>query len=607
MSEFPSIPYPPIEKLGLIGDRRTAGLVAADGTLCWMTLPNYDSAPAFGAVLDAAKGGLWKLGPRARHFGSQSYASDTPVLQTTWSNDQFSLDLLDFMIAPANNRNAGDAERRTVVRWLRCTRGRASCRIYLQPRDDFAHPMSATAVSAQQIVFDESHGLGFWSSKPMHPAGGVLDNEIELGAGEQIWCVFGPGEHLQQWSADSAAQALRDTIEYWRRWLGKIDFQGARRKGILRSAMVVHLLTFAPTGALVASPTTSLPERIGGSRNYDYRLTWIRDASLGLGLLAKLGLTEDAERFMQWIANLQAADEGSLQILYRIDGSSKASAIRRDDIEGYRQSKPVQFGNAAESMIEIDSYGYLTDCALTYLDSGGKWEPQYWSTICRVADYTAENWRRPGSSIWELRPQQQFVTSKVMSAVTLDRALSIARRTGQNGDFLARWEAVRVEIIAEVMERGWSDRLGAFRQRYDSETVDAAALLIPIMGLLPVDHPRVTTTIAKLVEHLDLNGFLHRFVSSEFSGDGSRPIGEEEGGFLMCSFWLAQVLAQRGDVERADAILRRAEAVAGELCLFAEGMDARNATFLGNMPLVFSQVEYARAAIAIGEQRAQRS
>ncbi len=404
-----------------------------------------------------------------------------------------------------------------------------------------------------------------------------------------------------EWLPPAAARALRDTTDYWDDWIGAIDFQGVRHAEILRSAMLVHLLTFAPTGALVASPTTSLPERIGGDRNYDYRYTWVRDASLGLGLLAKLGRTKDAKRFLDWLAGLESSSGRPLQVLYTIYGGREAPLVDEAGLMGYRRSRPVRTGNAAVSMVEINSYGYLTDCILTYLRHGGEWAPEYWALIKRIAAFTVQHWREPGSSIWELRPKRNFVASKVMSAATLDRAVQIAKETGHTGDFIAEWSRTRNEIFAEVMSRGWSECRGAFRQHYESDKLDASALLIPLMGLLPVRHPRVTSTIERLVDQLDVNGFLHRFVDNESVDGVAQTVGDEEGAFFMCSFWLAQVLARRDEVPRAEAILRQSENIAGELRLFSEAVDARNGTFLGNTPLVFSQVEYARAALALGE------
>ena len=308
---------------------------------------------------------------------------------------------------------------------------------------------------------------------------------------------------------------------------------------------------------------------------------------------------------MDWLAGLEEPNGRPLQVLYAIDGGREAPVIEHADIAGYRRSRPVRSGNAAVSMSELDSYGYLADCFLSYLHHGGEWKPQYWTLVRHLADYTAKHWKEPGSSIWELRPKRHFVATKTMSAVTLDRAVQIARKTGQDGSFLDEWCRVYEEIVAEIMWRGWSKQMGAFRQHYGADKLDAAALLIPLMKLLPVRHPSVGSTIERIIEHLDVNGFLHRFVHSRTVDGAAETIGDEEGAFLMCSFWLAQVLAQRNEADRADAILRHAEEIAGELGLFSEAVDARSGAFLGNTPLVFSQVEYARAVIALDAVRTE--
>ncbi len=599
MQDIPFIPYPPLEKLGLIGDRRTAALVAADGTLCWMCLPNYDGQCIFAGLLDAANGGNWKLGARGRRFGRQQYLSCGPLLRTTWESRDYSLDLLDFMPWPQDRRESSDTTRRVVMRRLQCRRGTAPCHLVLQPRESF-RVLKADRSSHDSVVFNGRYALSFWSSMPTKIREDAVEAEFMLDAGEEVWCCFGPDEWRAKWTAELAADALRATRAYWDCWASGIEFKGGRRTQILRSAMLVHLLTFAPTGALIASPTTSLPERVGGNRNYDYRYTWVRDASLGLSLLAILGRTEDAERFMDWLAGVQSSTDRPLQVLYTIEGGSKAPVQEHPQINGYQRSRPVRTGNAAATMVELDSYGYLTDCALIYLRHGGRWKKTHWRMIERLAHYTAKNWHRPGSSIWELLPQRHFLAGKVMSFVTLDRALQIAEETGQDCPFVGEWQTERTRIFTEIMSRGWSERMGAFRQHYDADALDAAALLIPIMNILPANHERVAGTIARLVQCLEMNGFLHRFADR----DSDRSIlGDEEGAFLICSFWLAQVLAQRGDTDRSEAILAQAETIAGDLGLFAEAVDARVGTFLGNTPLVFSQVEYARAAIALERVR----
>jgi GH15 family glucan-1,4-alpha-glucosidase len=598
MLDLVSVPYPPIEKLGLIGDRRTAALIAADGTLCWMSLPNYDGRLVFGHLLDASRGGYWKMGPASRRFGRQRYLGSGPILQTSWDEPAYSVELTDFMPWPEDNRAPDDERRRTVLRRLRCTRGTAPCRIALEARDNFQNTLKIAERAAHSAAFGAQRAYGVWVSRSTDCAGERLAGEFVLAAGEEVWCAFGPGEDKAGWTEAAAATALQTTIDYWKDWLSRIGYQGRRRGGVLRSAMLVHLLTFAPTGALVASPTTSLPERIGGEHNYDYRYSWIRDSSLGFDLLVKLGLTKDAHRFVEFLAGLESSSGNPLRVLYTIDGKA-APDVATVEAAGYRHSQPVRIGNAAIAMSEIDSYGYFADCLLAYLQHGGEWKPGHWTLVRRIADFTMRQWRQPGSSIWELKPERQFVASKIMSAVTLNRASRIAELVGHRADFVDAWLAAYKEILAEILSLGWNEQIGAFRQCYGGDKVDASSLLIALMKLLPPTDPRLQSAVRQLVAQLDLNGFLHRF--SDFDESKSQVLGDHEGAFLICSFWLAQLFAMTGETAKAEDILQRAETIAGELGLFSEAVDARDGSFLGNMPLVFSQVEYARAAIALDE------
>lgn len=583
----------------MIGDRRTAALVAADGTLCWMCLPNFDGPPVFGALLDARKGGFWRIGPRTRRFGTQRYVDGTACLETTWNDEDGTLVLVDGMTFPGDRRDAADENRRVFLRHARCTRGRVRGHFALQAVHDFTTPRQPHLRDGGVVTFAGELKLGLWCSIPLSLERAGLVATFELRAGEEIWCVFGPEEAERGWSSDRAAAALAGIQAYWREWFARIDYPGRRSGAIKRSAMIVHLQTFAPTGAVVAAVSTSLPERLGGRRNYDYRFAWVRDASLGMALLSRLGTTKDAERFMDWLAHRGTETGMPLQVLYRIDGQCAATQVERNDVDGYRSSKPVRFGNRAVKMREIGSFGFLVDCALTYLCHGGRWEDEHWRLIRRVADYTAATFERPDATIWEISHEHQFVSSKVMSWVALDRAVKIAAQTNQRGPFVDDWGRVRDLIKDEVLDRGWSAKLGSFRQRYDCDTVDAALLLIPLYGFLPPDHPKVVATLDRLIERLDLNGVLQRFDSQDVAGDGAPPLGEDEGAFQMCTFWLAQIFAWRGEHARADAILQRAERIAGPLGLFSEAVDGRSDSFLGNTPLVFSQVAYADAAMAL--------
>lgn len=349
---------------------------------------------------------------------------------------------------------------------------------------------------------------------------------------------------------------------------------------------------------MVAAPTTSLPERIGGDRNYDYRHSWVRDASLSMATLGSLGDTPSAERYMGWLARRNSSTESPLQVVYRVAGGTELDQRERTDLEGYRGSLPVRFGNRAAAQRQLDWLGFLAECALVYLEQGGTWYGECWRTVRSAAEYTAANWHKPDHGIWELSEQRHYVSGKVMSWVALDRALRIAERTGRT-DETDNWSDTRGRIYAEVMDRGWSERMGAFRQHYESDRLDAAALLIPITGCLPPDHPRVLSTIERIEEQLTTDGLVHRFPPD----DGVLSLSDFEGAFLPCTFWLAVAYAMAGNVERAERILERCESLAGGLGVFAEEVDVRSGAFLGNTPLLFSQVEYVRARLEVARAR----
>jgi GH15 family glucan-1,4-alpha-glucosidase len=343
-----------------------------------------------------------------------------------------------------------------------------------------------------------------------------------------------------------------------------------------------------------------LPERIGGDRNWDYRYSWVRDAALSVAILSRLGHTAASRRYMDCLTTYRSSTDSPLQVVYGIDGTLDLPEQKRWDLAGYAGSRPVRVGNRACSQRQLDSLGFFTDSALTYLENDGEWTAEHWDMVRRAADYTAANWQQPDSGIWEKLEERHFVSSKVMSWVALDRAVTIAQRTGQAPP--EHWRSALKTIHAEVMDRGWSERRQSFLQAYDGDELDASALLIPIMGFLPVDHSRVVATVDRIVDELAIDGFVHRYTPAT----DEPPLGEFEGAFLPCTFWLATVLAMAGQTGEARTILARAEAIADELGLFAEEVDVATRSFLGNTPLLFAHAEYVRAVIAIAGGRLEQ-
>ncbi len=590
--EAPAV-YPPISRLSAVGDRRTAAVIAADGSVQWLCLPNFDGIPIFGRLLDAGRGGYWRLGPASGREGCQRYIEETNVAVTRWEANGGELELTDAMLLPQGDRRPKDQDHRALLRRLRCRGGAVDCVLELEPRDQFGAAPSVARVAGGWELRVAGRALSLWTSLA-EPSKNPARATFRLASGEEFWAVLATGKMPGTWDVGAAEKALTDTIRYWRDWTSRYDYQGPRRELVLRAALATELLSFAPTGALAAAATSSLPERIGGDRNYDYRYAWIRDASMAMATLSVLGDVESAERYLSWISKLGSSTEMPVQVLYRVDGGTDIKQHKRDDLAGYRGSRPVQFGNHAFRQRQLDCLGYLADCAVIYLIKGGRWAPEYWRLISRIADYTAKNWRKPSSGIWERDAQRHYVSSKVMSWTTLKRALDFADRSGDNGN-LRRWRAAMIEIHEDVMQRGWSDELQCFRQHYDADALDASTLLVPLMGFLPPDHPRVIAMVRRIEQDLMVDGLVHRFRPE----NNNLSMVEFEGAFLPCCFWLAAVYALMDRDKDADAMLQRIERLTGGSGLFSEEVDSRSGELLGNIPMIFSHAEYARAILQL--------
>lgn len=596
-----AVAYPAIERHGIVGDRRTAALVAADGTMDWLCLPDYDGDFLFGGLLDWAKGGLWHIGPAALTHGKQSYDGETMVLQTEWSLDNGQLVLQDAMLWPETKRAPEQEQCRVLVRTLKCVKGRVRCNFDLRPGFNFAEPPEISiAQHPSGVSIQVAHlALRLWCNFPLEQQASGLWLERELNEGEELWAVLEYGAAGHGWSVESARDALEKNRNFWRDWLKQIHHHDPE---IRRSAMTVHLLSYAPEGSVVAAATTSLPERVGGNWNADYRLSWVRDASLSMGMLERLGDCQETERYLQWMERQQSRFGQPFRVLYGIRGERRPKQKKLDKPTGYRDSVPVRVGNHAYKQDQTGAVGFLADCIWLYLQEGGRWQDDYWKPVRRLADYTLKRWTDADNGIWELPEKQHFVSSRVLSWVALDRAVRIAKKVKPDYD-TSEWEAELPKIHGEVMERGWSERLSSFRQRYEAENLDSATLLISVLEFLPGNHPRVLSMIERISQDLTIDGYTYRFKPREMPVLGKFPLGQLEGAFLPSTFWLATAYAKAGQVDKADTILKRAEAIAGPLGLFAEAVDPRTNGFLGNTPLLFSHVEYVRAKLEIERVR----
>jgi GH15 family glucan-1,4-alpha-glucosidase len=599
---LPFIPYLPIEKHGVTGDRRSAALVAGDGTLDWLCWPNYDGPTFFGALLDSAKGGFWRLGPTRPSTGHQTYLDESALLLTTWETSEGRLELTDLLPWPQDEREPGMVERRAVIRRLKCVRGTFEIVMECWPRQDFQRPAQVKALEDGCRLEFAGHYLGLWASFPLENVGEGVYSTFKLQEGEEAWVTLALDEAPARWNRQAAQAAFEATLNYWHSWVKHLVYTGPRGKAVRHSAMILHLLSFAPTGAAVAAPTTSLPERLGGDRNYDYRFAWVRDASLSLSILSILGKTQAAWRYLEWLSGVCSATDAPIQVVYSVEGKTELEQKELPGLAGYRQSRPVLTGNHAYKQRQLDSFGYLVECSLTYVEQGCAWTGPYWQMILKVVNYVLENWQEPDNGIWELPHQDHYVSSKVMSWVALDRAVKLAKKTGHQAE-TDGWQAAADRIHAEVMERGWSEKLQSFRQVYDRDSLDASVLLISVMEFLPGDHPRMLATLDRLAATLSIEGFIYRFNPAETPGHEALPVGEFEGAFLPCTFWLANAYARAGRLEEAEAILAKIEELAGDLGLFPEEIDPRSGSFLGNSPMIFSHAEYLGAVLTLASRK----
>jgi GH15 family glucan-1,4-alpha-glucosidase len=592
--------YKKISDYGIIGNLTSVALVGLDGSIDWLCFPHMDSPSIFGALLDSRKGGCFRLFPAQEWDSTAEYLPETNILSTRFRTADGVLQLIDFMPLPARSGRYVEKERHHLIRLLEVTAGKVTVRMDFDPRFDYARAETAVELTGQayRAAGNGEHAIlrAFPGFPPSSAAG---RSEWALSKGERLCFHLQYGEGAEEpFRLEEAEQALRETQSFWKSWLhesetGRSVEAGPYRRQIDRSALVLKLLSFQPTGAIAAAATASLPEKIGGTRNWDYRYTWIRDTSFTLQALFNLGHLSETEAYLQWVERLLSEHGAAgMQIMYGIRGESELPEEELGHLEGYKGSRPVRIGNAAAGQRQLDIYGEIMDAALKLSDYVGKIDAELWPFLRDICDYVAAHWREKDSGIWEVRGgPRHFVFSKVMCWVALDRGLTIARRYGFSAP-LARWEDVRGEIREEVLDRGWNAEKKAFVQHYETTALDSSSLLIPLMGFLPPHDERVASTIDAVRRELGSGGFLHRYLSEDgLEGD--------EGVFLLCSFWLAQCLTARGEYEEARAVLRRLEGVANHVGLFPEEYDVNWREALGNFPQAFTHIGYVNTVLAL--------
>ncbi len=590
--------YLPIEDHGIIGNLHTAALVGDEGTIDWLCLPAFDAPSVFCSILDDEKGGHFKLRSVEYAKSQQLYLPDTNVLLTRFLSPEGVAEVLDFMPI------VDDEESHRLVRSVNLIRGKMTFEVECKPAFDYARAEHTVSVGKAGAVFEGPNDTLCLATNVSLEEGldGAASAKFDLEEGERATFVLsqgrignGPGEAL---SDERFEDLLRSTVDYWRRWISKCTYSGRWSGMVRRSALALKLMVYDPTGALVAAPTMGLPESIGGERNWDYRYTWLRDAGFTLYALIALGFDEEAGSFMGWLRDRCASDEdGLLQPLYGIDGRKEIGETTLDHLSGYRGSGPVRLGNAAHEQLQLDLYGAVMDAAYLYNKHGAPLDYDVWKNLRRVLDWLSENWRLPDEGMWEVRGgRQQFVSSKVMCWVALERAGRIARQRGLPAGE-GHWKSERDAVYEEIMAKGWNSERNSFVQSYGSDALDASLLLMPLVKFVGPTDPRWLATLDRIQEELTYDTLVDRYEVEEAASDGLKG---SEGSFSICSFWLVECLTQAGRLDDARLALEKMFSYANHLGLYAEEI-GRSGEALGNFPQAFTHLSLISAAIHLDE------
>ncbi len=623
--------YPPIADYGAIGDCRTMALVSRTASIDWWCQPRFDAPFLFGRILDWDKGGSFDLEAKGLAPGGRRYLDQTAVLETDLDADGGKLTVTDFMAVEGEAMNGFKVSpfaKQKLVRLVRCTSGSVDLAIHCRPRPGYAS--TAPVLRAMDGDEAETHlveltgeaegrAIRLSATRPMRTNGHDVDLATTLTEGDEIGLVldYGPGDHAGESIADpndgagGPAEAIdlaqmhewRDaTVRFWRDWTDEATYDGPYRDTVIRSAVTLKLLTYHPSGAIIAAGTTSLPEEIGGVRNWDYRFTWMRDASFTLYALQTLGYRAESDAWMDWVTRI--CSQVDPLVLYRVDGAVPARERILDHLEGYCGSPPVRTGNDAAWHRQLDLYGTTLDAAYLHARAGHEVDDAEWDALVHFADLAADRWRMPDVSIWEVRgPQRQFTYSKVMCWVAMDRASRLAEMTGRaerESMRIERWGAEADAIRADVMANGRRAD-GAFTQFYGTDRIDASALIFPLVGFVAGDGPSATATLAAVDEELTTGCLVHRYIpDADVEG-----IAGEEGYFLYCSFWRLDNLLLQGRIDEARRDFEDLLAKTNDLGLYSEEWDAENDRLLGNFPQGFSHIGLVSTAhnIERAEQR----
>jgi len=602
--------FPAIGDYALIGDCGSAALVSKAGSVDWLCLPRFDSPSLFAAILDRERGGCFRVAPVAPFRSRRRYVGETAVLETEFRTDSGVLRLRDCMVAAPERVEVGALwPEHQLLRELQCIEGRVEVEVLCDPRFDYGRRRIRPQVRGELGIFlpDRGDVAVVGSEIPLAVSDGPIRGRSVLHAGDRrfLSLAFDQGEPaVIPPLGDHAARNLEATLDYWRGWSGHCDYEGPHREQVVRSAITLKLMTYAASGAVVAAPTTSLPERIGGVRNWDYRYCWLRDACFTLRALFELGYTEEGTAFFSWLLHTTHHSHARLRVLYDVFGGSAPREHELGGLSGYRGSLPVRVGNAARDQLQLDLYGELIASAFEYVRRGGalgRWSARL---LTAVGDRVCELWDRPDRGIWEIRSADRRHTHSVaMCWLALDRLLEMDRvghlRLSNRRRTRFQQEARRIREAVEA--HGWSQRRKCFVDVFDGDQVDSSLLLLALYGFVSPGDPRMRATYERIHEELSRDGLLMRYAHGR---DDGLPPGE--GTFGVCSFWAAEYLARAGRVDEAESRFEKLCGYGNDLGLFAEEVDPRDGSARGNFPQAFTHVGLIGAALAISEARGAR-
>jgi GH15 family glucan-1,4-alpha-glucosidase len=601
--------YPPIGEYALISDCHSAALVSRDGSVDWCCFHRFDARPVFARLLDWDRGGHCRIAPAKPYRSSRRYIPGTNVLETTFETAGGVMtvkDLFPIRDGSATDDPAAVHPYHQLIRLVRCEAGEVHVRLEFAPRFDYGYTVPQVTIHEAGLatVFGGADSLLVQTDLTLDQSDlSRCSAERTLRAGEEASLIVTyalPHElRLRRIDPEECRRRLDITCRFWQGWSDRCTYRGPYREQVVRSALVLKGLTNSPNGAIVAAPTTSLPEDFGGVRNWDYRYAWLRDSSFTLYALFSLGYTEEAHAFMSWLQRTTAGSACDLQVLYGVGGERFLPELRLDQLEGYRGSRPVRIGNGATSQFQLDIYGELLDTAWLYHRSGGQIDRVFWDFLVRVVEHVEGHWQEPDEGIWEVRGgRRHFVYSKVMAWVAVDRALKLAKSLGLPADS-EHWTALRDQIKGRIESEGVNPATGAFVQSFGSTAMDASSLLLPLIRFARADDPRVVATVREIEHQLSREGLVYRYRDTD---DG---LPGDEAAFVICSFWLVDNLVLTGQLDRGRALFERLLGYLNDVGLLAEQVDPASGQQVGNFPQAFSHMGLINSALQLEKAESQ--